>query len=147
MKYLIAIVGVALAFSCVKKGPDANVGMFDSDKPIADAELSLLKGSVFDTYTPKGTVYTGGEEGSGKLLARSFPGAPPQIPHVVARDNSISLDGNDCMSCHNEGDDSALPASHKADHFMTVQVEEDEPAWRRQRCVMCHVQRSNAPPL
>jgi len=115
---------------------------------VTDNEMGLLKGSVFDVYTPTAATYVGGEHGSGKTLPRASAGIPPQIPHMVEKGITITLEDNECMMCHNEGDDSPLPASHKRDYFGNGPADDtDLPAPRRQRCLMCHTQASDAKPL
>jgi cytochrome c-type protein NapB len=38
--------------------------------------------------------------GESKLLERSFPGAPPQVPHEMESMLPITRDSNDCLECH-----------------------------------------------
>ncbi len=80
--------------------------------------------------------------GDAALLARAYPGAPPQVPHR-AGDLTITVDKNSCMSCHESGKtingDVAVqvPISHYTD-FTTGTVS-GELHGGRYVCTSCHV--------
>ena len=96
-------------------------------------------------------------------LTRSYPGAPPQIPHSIVGLN-INRDSNSCLGCHFPGGGPipGLPASHLQtakvviDHnakpmvtkVVGFQVLKDAYDPSRYFCVQCHVpQATNLKPL
>ena len=85
-------------------------------KPVADSDIGLAKGSVFDVATPQpfaadGTGVTGAAKGA--------YGAPPLVPHAVDDFLPITADKNACIACHDrpgakkaKGEGTPMPALH-----------------------------------
>jgi len=96
------------------------------------------------------------DAGESESLGRSFPDAPPQIPHTVEDMLPITGDDNECLNCHDpsnaiEKDDVPLPDTHfkrpvmgegKKDQAMVWVVMSYEEAkdvvGSRYSCTMCH---------
>ena len=85
-------------------------------KPVADSDIGLAKGSVFDVPTPQPFAADGkGVTGA----ARAAYAAPPLVPHPVDDYLPISADKNACAGCHDrpgakkaKGDATPLPVLH-----------------------------------
>jgi cytochrome c-type protein NapB len=96
------------------------------------------------------------DAGESDLIERSFPDAPPSIPHTVEDMYAISGDDNECLECHHpdnavEGDDIPLPRTHFRRPVMARGGEGDPMVWMvkgyeeaedmagsRHNCSMCH---------
>jgi len=123
-----------------------------SGGPIADAELGLSKGSVFDVPTPPAVKANDSNPGEGPLLPRFYAIAPPRIPHAVADFLPITQKQNACLDCHavkekKQGDPTPIPASHYTDYRNAPDRVGDQVAGARYVCVSCHVVKTDAPNL
>jgi cytochrome c-type protein NapB len=96
------------------------------------------------------------DAGESDLIERSFPDAPPAIPHTVEDMYAITGDDNECLECHHpdnavEGDDIPLPKTHFRRPVMAKGGEGDAMVWvvksyeeaedmagSRYNCSMCH---------
>ena len=96
------------------------------------------------------------EAGEAELIDRSFPDAPPSIPHTVEDMYPITPGANECLECHHpdnavEGSDIPVPKTHfrrpvmgkggKADLQVWVvkgYAEGEDLAGTRYDCSMCH---------
>lgn len=99
---------------------------------------------------PAAKEYKGEKPGLQQKIARTFEGQPPVIPHAVTNFDEITLEENQCMSCHSRekakeknapvvGDSHFFnPATGKVDTKMSM---------ARHNCVQCHVPQVDAPPL
>jgi len=114
-----------------------------------DVELTAVSDQALEKYPDT-------EAGETRLLARSFPDAPPQIPHSVADMFPITWDDNQCLDCHDPDnvaseEDSPLPRSHfsravmgkggKGEPMVWVvkgYEQAKEVAGTRYDCDMCH---------
>ena len=114
-----------------------------------DADLEALA----DQDLP---VYLDAEPGESKKLERSWPGAPPQIPHNVEDMLPIRRDSNECLDCHhpdNVTDPDEVPVTES--HFKKAQMVEgkkgeamrlkvgsylkgEDLSGARYNCTMCH---------
>jgi cytochrome c-type protein NapB len=68
--------------------------------PIADSDLGLSKGSVFDVPTPPAVKANESNPGEAPLLPRTYVIAPPRVPHGVADFLPITKKQNACLDCH-----------------------------------------------
>ncbi len=85
-------------------------------------------------------------DGDGKIK-RNYAQQPPLVPHDI-EGFSITMDGNDCLSCHNW--DSEMPGATKVgvSHFLNRNNEAlIQISPRRYFCTQCHVPQKNAKPL
>jgi cytochrome c-type protein NapB len=114
-----------------------------------DAGLMALSDQALEKYPET-------EAGESALFDRSFPDAPPQIPHSVVDALPITWDDNQCLECHHPDNvaseaDAPLPKSHFSRAVMgrgkkgaamiwVVKGYEEtkELAGNRYACSMCH---------
>ncbi|MBW2395677.1 MAG: nitrate reductase cytochrome c-type subunit [Deltaproteobacteria bacterium] len=100
------------------------------------------------------------EAGESKKLGRSFPDAPPQVPHAVENMLPIFSDENECLDCHHPENaiskkDVPIPKTHFKRAVMSAGGTKDSMVWvvkgyeestdldgARYNCNMCHVARS-----
>ena len=94
-------------------------------------------------------AYAGKRPGTQSVVARTFSTQPPVIPHAVENFDEITLEENQCLSCH--GPDvykkKSSPLIGKS-HFLDrdgKKLASTSPA--RHNCVQCHVPQVDAPPL
>ena len=90
------------------------LGCTQAAAPLDDSQISLRQADLLTTTEPAPLRFAGADPGENKKLERGYFGAPPMIPHSIA-DAVISLGTNDCVDCHEEGDEDTpgLPPSHK----------------------------------
>ncbi len=82
---------------------------------VSDKEISLRKGDMKGKGTSlSAPQYTTVEAGETKIIARAFYDAPPVIPHSI-EDLSQGVEDNECLGCHEEGDEDtpAISPSHR----------------------------------
>jgi cytochrome c-type protein NapB len=89
--------------------------------------------------------------GEQMLIARTFLGQPPLVPHTVERYEPITRDENACLECHvtDELRGQKMPKMGK-DHFSATAKQADgspEVEMSRWQCDICHVPQVNAKPL
>ena len=119
---------------------------------ISDVSLGLRKTALDDDRAPATVVYTDASPGENPLIARSYEGAPPVIPHSLEGFMPITSSENTCLMCHqlgtrDPGDPPQVPASHMTDLRRAPDVVRDTVAGARWNCTACHVVQSNAPLL
>jgi len=120
--------------------------------PIADAELGLSKGSVFDVPTPPAVKANDSNPGEGPLVPRPYVIAPPRIPHTVGDFLPITQKQNACLDCHavkekQQGNPTPIPPSHYTDYRNAPDRVGGQVAGARYVCVSCHAARTDAPNL
>ena len=98
---------------------------------------------------PDDHVYRGRKPGAQKAIARTFRSQPPLIPHAVENFDEITLEENQCLSCHSVEKYKEKKAPRLGNsHFI---VRDGKPtqdvSMARHSCVACHVPQSDAPPL
>jgi cytochrome c-type protein NapB len=98
---------------------------------------------------PAGKAYLGGKPGGQDKVARTFEGQPPVIPHAVANFDEITLEENQCLSCHGADTYKKKNAPKVGDsHFVDREGKKlAEASAARHNCVQCHVPQVDAPPL
>lgn len=98
---------------------------------------------------PEVKKYLGGKPGGQDKLARSFKEQPPLIPHAVENFDEVTLEENQCLSCHDEANHKKKNAPRIGDsHFLDRDGKKLDGAYAgRHNCVQCHVQQVDAPPL
>ena len=130
----------------------ALLGAGCTSAPIADTELGLSKGSVFDVPTPPAVKPNERAPGEGPLVPRSYLIAPPRIPHAVADFLPITRSENACLDCHGAkdkkpGEPTPIPPSHYTDLRLAPDHVGDKVAGARYVCVSCHAATTDAPSL
>ncbi|MBL8489879.1 MAG: nitrate reductase cytochrome c-type subunit [Rhodocyclaceae bacterium] len=83
-----------------------------------------------------------GSEGQ-KLVARSYDGQPPVIPHALPNFDEISLEENQCMGCHSPEKAKEKNAPRVGDSHLVNKVL----SMARYQCNSCHVPQVDAKPL
>ena len=122
-------------------------------RPIADRELGLAKGSVFDVPTPPLYRAEDSTPGEKPLPARPTPVAPPVVPHAVADFLPITGSENACLACHElpgpkkPGEPTPIPPSHRVDLRREPGKTGEKLAGARWVCISCHTPRTDARPL
>ncbi len=123
-------------------------------QPIADTEIGLAKGSVFDVAVPPVPAGNISDPGDLPPVGRAFPSAPPRVPHAVADFMPITREENWCVDCHMldwtaPGDDE--PTAISFSHYMNLRGEADDIGSKivgaRWVCVSCHLPDVDTPPL
>lgn len=78
------------------------VGSNAAKPSISEESLGLRKVDLYseDTVKPDETQYGKSYAGSGHKINRAFQDAPPMIPHDVEGMLPITIDNNQCISCH-----------------------------------------------
>ena len=94
--------------------------------------------------------YAGEKPGLQKPIARTFDGQPPVIPHTLTNFDEITLEENQCMTCHSrekhkEKNAPVVGDSHFSDPATGRQLAQVSMA--RHNCMLCHVPQVDAPPL
>lgn len=98
---------------------------------------------------PATKAYLGGKPGGQEKVARTFKGQPPVIPHAVTNFDEITLEENQCLTCHGADTYKKKNAPKIGDsHFLDRDGKKLENASAlRHNCVQCHVPQVDAPPL
>jgi cytochrome c-type protein NapB len=117
----------------------------------AGEPVQTLRGAdaAVEDKAPEEKALMGKRPGLQKNLARSFKEQPPLIPHALQSFDEITLEENQCLSCHDEANykKKKAPLIGKS-HFElkggkpTKTV--DNARWF---CTQCHVPQHDAPPL
>lgn len=99
---------------------------------------------------PEEKFNPGKRPGSQKPIARTFEQQPPLIPHATTNFDEITLDENQCLTCHGPEKFKEKKAPKIGDsHFRNQQTGEimKQVSNARFNCVQCHVPQVDAPPL
>ena len=120
--------------------------------PIADADLGLSKGSVFDVPTPPAVKADESSPGEAPLLPRPYVIAPPRVPHAIADFLPITQKQNACLDCHavkekRPGEPTPMPPSHYIDYRHAPDRVGVHVAGARYVCLSCHAAKTDAPDL
>ena len=148
---VVLFLAAALAASC-RSSAQTNTAAPTPSGPVADAELGLAKGSVFDVPTPPAVKANESNPGELPLLPRPYVIAPPRVPHGVTDFLPITQKQNACLDCHalkekKQGDPTPIPPSHYTDYRNAPDRAGGEVAGARYVCVSCHPARTDAPDL
>ncbi len=148
---VVLFLAAALAAGC-RSSAQTNTAAPTPSGPVADAELGLAKGSVFDVPTPPAVKANESNPGELPLLPRPYVIAPPRVPHGVTDFLPITQKQNACLDCHalkekKEGDPTPIPPSHYTDYRNAPDRAGGEVAGARYVCVSCHPARTDAPDL
>jgi cytochrome c-type protein NapB len=121
MKTIVILSLAAVLAAGCSSSPPPSVGFPAPSGPIADSDLGLSKGSVFDVPTPPAVKTNESNPGEAPLLPRPYVIAPPRVPHAVADFLPITQKQNACLDCHavkekKQGDPTPIPPSHYTDY-------------------------------
>lgn len=92
-KVTIAIIAAAAIFT---------VGCATATKTVSEESLGLRKTDLYteSTTTSDKTKYSDKPAGTSKKIERAFENAPPMIPHSVEGMLPITINNNQCTTCH-----------------------------------------------
>lgn len=115
----------------------------ETPKPMRGAEVTA------EDQAPDAKKYVGGKPGGQTKVARTFSTQPPVIPHAVENFDEITLEENQCLSCHSAATYQKKKAPKIGDsHFRDRDGHVlPEASAARHNCVQCHVPQVDAPPL
>ncbi len=102
-KITLSIVGCSVLFFTGCNESNAAPMKQEVVKPtISEESLGLRKVDLYseNTVTPDETKYGTNYAGSGHTINRAFQDAPPMIPHDVEGMLPITINNNQCTSCH-----------------------------------------------
>ena len=122
---------------------------------IEASSMGLDKSSVFAVPSPRPFEYSQGFPGSNRQQTPAFPGAPPQLPHVVDPFLPVTINHNLCVRCHDRLNVGRSPESTvtpmPTSHYIDVRVAPDKIRQRiagsRFNCMLCHTPQANVKPL
>lgn len=113
--------------------------------------VRTLRGSdvAEQDQAPQEKLQLGKKPGLQKKVARTFTGQPPVIPHATANFDELTLEENQCLSCHDEANYKKKKAPKIGkNHFQTkdgkITKNFDQ---SRYFCTQCHAPQFDAPPL
>jgi cytochrome c-type protein NapB len=128
--------------------------LFASVSGIALAQVNTLRGAQADTVdkAPQDLQYKGRKPGAQKTIDRTFKEQPPLISHATDNFDEITLEENQCMTCHSAETYKKKSAPKLGDSHMTlVDVPgggmKKEMNMTRWQCNTCHVGQVDAKPL
>ena len=121
----------------------------------SNAPVAFLRGSdiTASDQAPELKLYSEKMPGVGEpnLIARTFVGQPPLVPHTVDQYLPMSLEENACLNCHitDELRDQKVPQIGKSRFSTTIKKRNGSPAieMTRFQCDSCHVPQVDAKPL
>ena len=125
-------------------------------QPVEDSSLGLSKTGVNESTASEKFNYSPNFPGTGNLLPRAYPGAPPQIPHNIEAFLPVTAKSNNCKMCHDnramrgkkvKGQATAIPDSHYTDVRHAPGKVTTELVGARYVCTQCHVPQANVKPL
>lgn len=118
------------------------------------AQVNSLRGAQADTVdkAPQDLKYQGSRPGVQKPIDRTFREQPPLIPHAMNNFDEITLEENQCLTCHSAETFKQKNAPKLGDSHMTlVDVPgggmKKEMNMTRWQCNSCHVPQVDAKPL
>jgi cytochrome c-type protein NapB len=123
--------------------------LFAAISGVAAAQVTSLRGVQADTVdqAPDDKAYQGKKPGLQKPIARTFKEQPPLIPHALNNFDEITLEENQCMSCHSEEKFKEKRAPKLGDSHMTLADGKKVMNMTRWQCNTCHVPQVDAKPL
>lgn len=116
-----------------------------------DEGLRTLRGAdaAVEDKAPEDKVQIGKKPGLQKTVARSFKQQPPVIPHATENFDEITLEENQCLTCHDEANykKKKAPLIGKSHFDVKDGKAQKRVSKARHGCVQCHVPQFDAPPL
>lgn len=118
----------------------------------AESGVKSLRGAdaQVSDQAPEEKIQLGKRPGSQKPIARSFEQQPPVIPHATENFDEITLEENQCLTCHGPEKYKEKKSPKIGDsHFRNQQTGEimKQMSYARHNCMQCHVPQVDTPPL
>jgi cytochrome c-type protein NapB len=99
---------------------------------------------------PEVKVYAAKVPGVGQpqLIARTFIGQPPMVPHTIDQYVPLTMEENACLECHLTKDLRGQPVPQMGEsHFLKGKTGKQGVSMDRFQCDTCHVAQVDAKPL
>lgn len=115
--------------------------------PQIAASPQSLRGADVATQdqAPDEKAYQGKKPGTQKPIPRTFSTQPPLISHAVENFDEVTLEENQCLTCHGPDVYVKKNAPKIGDSHVDKGTKTSSTA--RHACVMCHVPQADAKPL
>lgn len=135
-----ALFGVMLlAWAGVSQGQQA--GATDAPKSMRGADAA----SAEVAFAEK--TYLGKKPGLQKPIERTFKEQPPLVPHAMNNFDEITLEENQCLSCHSLEKAKEKNAPKIGDSHLVKEGGKQVVSMNRYQCTSCHVPQVDASPL
>lgn len=123
----------------------ATLAVFSSATAADEAAVKSMRGDEVSATdkAPDSKAYSGKKPGLQKPIPRTFKGQPPLIPHAVDNFDDITLEENQCLSCHGLEKYKEKHAPKIGDSHVVLK----EVSKARYQCTTCHVPQVDAKPL
>ena len=150
----LLIPALILVLSCATGGPPPAE---ETEAPVVaasipDSEIGLASGTAFEQPPQAPIAFNPVDPGESELRTRPNEDFPPVIPHSIADLDTMTLEENSCLECHDTAvaeDMGAVPvpASHRVDYRRSPDVKSADVIGSRLVCTSCHVEQTDAAPL
>jgi cytochrome c-type protein NapB len=130
-------------------------GCQSTGNSIDEASVGIGADGVFNDPSPSTFDYPTTKAGKSDRITKSYPTAPPMVPHIVDKYLPITMEENECMDCHDrpkyldrvyvKGKKLTMTRSHYGG--FKGDGEKDEVSGARYNCTQCHAPVSDAKPL
>jgi len=159
MKNTLLLLSLVVLMSCSSGAPDqtkspstASPESVSEAATTPDTEIGLAPGTAFEQPVQAPIAFNTVDPGDSELRVRPNAEFPPVIPHSIEDLDTITLNENPCLDCHNAdvAEDMgavAVPASHRMDLRNSPGVVGDTVTGARLVCISCHVAQTGAEPL
>lgn len=120
---------------------------------VAVEPLQTMRGTEVPAadQAPQDMAYQGKRPGELRLIARTFEGQPPLIPHSITNFEEITAKENSCLECHISSDYRGKKMPRVSDSHLvakpTAAKPDPELHMSRWQCNTCHVPQVDAKPL
>ena len=157
-KALLVPLSIALAWSCAS-GNAPNASDTKATSPPApptagtpDSEIGLAPGTAFEQPAQVPIAFNPADPGESGMLPRPNADFPPVIPDTIADLETIPLDGNAGLECHDlefapDMGAPEVPGSHLVDLRNSPETAGEHVVGSRWVCTSCHVARTETVPL
>ena len=96
---------------------------------------------------PDDKIYPGKKPGVQKLIARTFKGQPPLVPHATDNFDEITVTENQCLDCHGLENYKEKKSPKLLDSHLVASGTGKVLMLDRYQCNSCHVAQVDAKPL
>ena len=96
---------------------------------------------------PDEKTYQGRKPGVQKLIARTFKGQPPLVPHATDNFDEITITENQCLDCHGMENYKEKKSPKLIDSHLVASGTGKVLLPERYQCNSCHVAQVDAKPL
>lgn len=143
-KGISALLGVALwaVAGCANLGQGGDrVAPADPPKSMRGADAAAAEVAFVEK------TYLGKKPGLQKTIARTFKEQPPLVPHAMNNFDEITLEENQCLSCHSLEKANEKNAPKIGESHLVTEGGKQVVSMSRYQCTSCHVPQADASPL